>query len=49
MTLYGGTFRVEELERVDIIGESPKFAATGLDALHEVAYSLTRAPRAIAR
>ena len=42
VTLYGGTFRVEELERVDIIDESPKFAAAGLDALHEVAYSLTR-------
>ena len=40
--LYGDFFRVEELERVDIIGESPKFAATGLDALHEVAYLLTR-------
>lgn len=47
--LYGDFFRVEELERVDIIGESPKFAASGLDALHEVAYSLTRAPRAISR
>jgi thiopurine S-methyltransferase len=40
--LYGGEFRVEELERIDIIDESPKFAAAGLDALHEVAYSLTR-------
>ena len=40
--LYGDFFRVDELERVDIIGESPKFAASGLDALHEVAYSLTR-------
>ena len=40
--LYGDFFRVEELERVDIIGESPKFAASGLDALHEVAYSLAR-------
>jgi thiopurine S-methyltransferase len=42
VTLYSGTFRVEELERVDIIGESPKFAAAGFDALHEVAYALTR-------
>ena len=42
VTLYGDTFQVEVLERVDIIGESPKFAAAGLDALHEVAYSLTR-------
>lgn len=40
--LYGGQFQVEELERIDIIDESPKFAAAGLDALHEVAYSLTR-------
>ncbi|MDH4312631.1 MAG: thiopurine S-methyltransferase, partial [Gammaproteobacteria bacterium] len=42
VTLYGDAFLVEELERVDIIDESPKFAAAGLDALHEVAYSLTR-------
>ncbi len=42
VTLYGDTFRVEELERVDIIGESPKFAAAGLAALYEVAYLLTR-------
>lgn len=40
--LYGSTFHVEELERVDIIDASPKFAAAGLDALHEVAYALTR-------
>jgi len=40
--LYGAAFKVELLERVDIIGESPKFAAAGLDALFEVAYSLTR-------
>ena len=40
--LYGETFHVEELERVNIIDESPKFAAAGLEALFEVAYSLTR-------
>ncbi len=40
--LYGATFRVEELERIDIIEDSPKFASAGLTALHEVAYSLTR-------
>jgi thiopurine S-methyltransferase len=40
--LYGSTFRVEELERIDIIDESPKFAAAGLHALFEVAYALTR-------
>jgi thiopurine S-methyltransferase len=37
--LYGAAFRVERLERVDIIGESPKFAAAGLDAIFEVTYS----------
>ena len=42
LRLYGGCFRVEELERLDIIDESPKFAAAGLNALHEVAYALTR-------
>ena len=42
VALYGKTFAVEELERIDIIGESPKFAAAGVDALYEVAYSLTR-------
>ena len=40
--LYGGAFRVEELERIDIIDDSPRFAAAGLNALYEVAYSLTR-------
>lgn len=40
--LYGDAFRVEQLERIDIIGESPKFAAAGLSALYEVAYALTR-------
>ena len=42
VNLYSDSFRVEELDRVDIIDESPKFAAAGLDELHEVAYSLTR-------
>ena len=40
--LYDDAFRVEQLERIDIIAESPKFAAAGLEALHEVVYSLTR-------
>lgn len=40
--LYSSTFRVDELERVDIIDDSPKFAAAGLNALYEVAYALTR-------
>ncbi len=42
VALYGETFRVAELERVDIIGESQKFTSAGLRSLHEVAYSLTR-------
>lgn len=42
VTLYDGLFKVDELERVNIIGESPRFVAAGLDALFEVAYSLTR-------
>ena len=29
--LYGAHFAVELLERIDIIGESPKFAAAGLE------------------
>ena len=40
--LYGVTFRVDVLERVDIIDESPRVAAAGLDALFDVAYALTR-------
>jgi thiopurine S-methyltransferase len=40
--LYREQFRIRELERIDIIAESPKFAAAGLEALHEVVYSLTR-------
>jgi thiopurine S-methyltransferase len=40
--LYGRDFVVEELERVDILDSSPKFAAQGVRALHEVAWSLTR-------
>jgi thiopurine S-methyltransferase len=35
-------FTVTELERNDIIAESPKFAAAGLTSLLEVTYSLTR-------
>jgi thiopurine S-methyltransferase len=40
--LYGRDFVVRELERVDIIGASPKFAEAGIPALHEVAYALER-------
>lgn len=42
LRLYSPHFAVTELERNDIIAESPKFAAAGLNALYEVTYSLTR-------
>lgn len=40
--LYGEQFRIRELERIDIIAQSPKFAEAGLESLQEVVYSLTR-------
>lgn len=40
--LYGPAFSVRELERVNIISESPGFAAEGVQALYEVAYHLVR-------
>jgi thiopurine S-methyltransferase len=40
--LYGGQFEITELERVNIIAESPKFAEEGIPALYEVAYSLRK-------
>jgi thiopurine S-methyltransferase len=40
--LYGADFEVRELERVDIIGSSPKFAAAGVTELFETVYELTR-------
>jgi thiopurine S-methyltransferase len=40
--LYDESFAVRELERVDIIEDSPRFAAQGLRSLHEVAYELVR-------
>jgi thiopurine S-methyltransferase len=40
--LYGEAFVVRELERVNIINESPGFADEGVNALYEVAYSLVR-------
>lgn len=40
--LYSPHFSLAELERNDIIAESPKFAAAGLTSLIEVTYSLTR-------
>jgi thiopurine S-methyltransferase len=40
--LYASTFEIRELERVNIINESPKFLDQGIPALYEVAYCLTR-------
>ena len=34
--LYGPHFALRELERIDIIDSSPKFAAAGVTSLHEV-------------
>jgi thiopurine S-methyltransferase len=41
-TVLAADFEIEELERVDLIGESPKFAASGIEQLWEVAYRLRR-------
>jgi thiopurine S-methyltransferase len=35
-------FEIEELERSDVIAENPKFAASGIEQLWEVAYRLRR-------
>ena len=40
--LYSPHFAIRELERIDIIDSSPKFAAAGVTSLHEVVYALTR-------
>jgi thiopurine S-methyltransferase len=40
--LCSGRFSLRELERVDILTESPKFAELGIPALHEIAYALQR-------
>ncbi|NJD32335.1 MAG: thiopurine S-methyltransferase [Gammaproteobacteria bacterium] len=40
--LFGDSFSVHELERVDILAQSPKFAEFGIPALHEIAYALER-------
>jgi thiopurine S-methyltransferase len=42
LRLYGEAFEVRELERIDILGSSPKFAEAGVPALHEVAWLLER-------
>ncbi|MFO1394848.1 MAG: thiopurine S-methyltransferase [Steroidobacteraceae bacterium] len=40
--LFEPDFDVLELERNEVIGESPRFVEAGLDALHEVAWKLVR-------
>ena len=40
--LFDPHFEVTELERVDVIGESPRFVEAGLTSLHEVAWRLVR-------
>ena len=40
--LYGAAFEVRELERVDIISSSPKFASAGVTSLYEAVFELTR-------
>jgi len=40
--LFGTAFTVHEVERVDILAESPKFAELGIPALHETAFVLGR-------
>ena len=40
--LFGDRFAVRELERLDVLATSPKFAAIAIPALHEIAYALER-------
>ena len=40
--LCNGLFSLRELERVDVLAASPKFAELGIPALHEIAYALQR-------
>ncbi len=40
--LFERDFRVEELERLDVIAMNPKFAELGIPALFETAFRLTR-------
>lgn len=40
--LFDDDFEVAELERREIIGESPRFAEAGIETLHEVAWRLVR-------
>jgi thiopurine S-methyltransferase len=41
--LFEPAFRLEELERMDVIATNPKFAELGIPALFETAFRLTRA------
>jgi thiopurine S-methyltransferase len=41
-SLYGRNFDLRELERIDVIATSPKYAEAGISTLHEVAYVLER-------
>ena len=41
--LFEPAFAVEEVERLDILAASPKFAELGIPALHETAFVMTRA------
>ena len=41
--LFEPAFAVEEVERLDILAASPKFAELGIPSLHETAFVMTRA------
>ena len=41
--LYGPTFRIERLARVDVLDENPRLRERGLATLHETAHALSRA------
>jgi thiopurine S-methyltransferase len=40
--LFEPAFRVEEVERLDVLAENPKFAELGIPALHETAFVMVR-------
>lgn len=40
--LFEPAFRVEEVERLDVLAENPKFAELGIPALHETAFVMER-------
>jgi len=40
--LFGPAFRVEQVERLDILAESPKFAEVGIPALFETVFLIER-------